>query len=188
MRRVATASLLLLLVSVIAACVNETEMRKRDIQTFLQTGTGEYSNEAGERLIMVPVYARMIGLDTMYLERTTRNGTTGRLLVLERSPDGEKVVQFSYVFTQPSSVAQPDPAARAAVLAAAERRASGRNLRHHTVRGPELADVHLRRRPADELPACAAGHYRISARHFRGVCESPASRAPCRTSRCCSPA
>jgi hypothetical protein len=102
MRRVATASLLLLLVSVIAACVNETEMRKRDIQKFLQTGTGEYSNEAGERLIMVPVYARMIGLDTMYLERTTRNGTTGRLLVLERSPDGEKVVQLSYVFTQPS--------------------------------------------------------------------------------------
>lgn len=101
MRRVATASLVLLLVSVIAACVNEVEMRKRDIQTFLQTATGEYSNEAGERLVMVPVHARMIGLDTMYLERTTRNGTTGRLLALERSPDGEKVVQFSYVFTQP---------------------------------------------------------------------------------------
>src|SRR5687767_409979 len=101
MRRVATASLLLLLVSVIAACVNEVEMRKRDIQTFLKTATGEYSNEAGERLVMVPVHARMIGLDTMYLERTTRNGTTGRLLALERSPDGETVVQFSYVFTQP---------------------------------------------------------------------------------------
>ncbi len=102
MRRVATATLLLLLASVIAACVNETEMRKRDIQNFLQTATGEYHNDAGERLVMVPVYARMIGLDTMYLERTTRNGTTGRLLTLERSPDGEKVVQFSYVFTQPT--------------------------------------------------------------------------------------
>ena len=101
MRRVATASLLLLLVSMIAACVNETEMRKRDIQHFLQTAMGEYNNEAGERLVMVPVHARMIGLDTMYLERTTRNGTTGRLLALERSPDGEKIVQFSYVFTQP---------------------------------------------------------------------------------------
>jgi hypothetical protein len=112
MRRVTSACLLLLLVGVIAACVNETEMRKRDIQTFLQTATGEYGNDAGERLIMVPVYARMIGLDTMYLERTTRNGITGRLLVLERSPDGEKVVQLSYVFTQPSQwrnlIAQPE--------------------------------------------------------------------------------
>ena len=61
---------------------------------------------------MVPVHARMIGLDTMYLERTTRNGVTGRLLALERSPDGEKVVQFSYVFTQPGQwrnlIAQPE--------------------------------------------------------------------------------
>ena len=84
MRRVATTSLMLLLVSMIAACVNETEMRKRDIQHFLQSAMGEYNNEAGERLFMVPVHARMIGLDTMYLERTTRNGTTGRLLALER--------------------------------------------------------------------------------------------------------
>ena len=111
-RRITNAGLLLLLAGGIAACVNETEMRKRDIQDFLQTGTGEYSNEAGERLVMVPVYARMIGLDTMYLERTTRNGTTGRLLVLEKSPDGEKVLQLSYVFTQPSQwrnlIAQPE--------------------------------------------------------------------------------
>jgi hypothetical protein len=112
MRRVAKAGFMVLLASVTVACVNETEMRKRDIQKFLQTATGEYNNEAGERLVMVPVYARMIGLDTVYLERTTRNGTTGRILALERSPDGEKVVQLSYVFTQPQQwrnlIAQPE--------------------------------------------------------------------------------
>jgi len=112
MHRLATTSLLLLLVSVTAACVNEVEMRKREIQDFLQQATGEYHNEAGEKLVMVPVHARMIGLDTMYLERTTRNGVTGRLLALERSPDGEKVVQFSYVFTQQGQwrnlIAQPE--------------------------------------------------------------------------------
>ena len=48
MRRVAKASLLLLLAAVVAACVNEREMRKRDIQHFMQTATGEYNNEAGD--------------------------------------------------------------------------------------------------------------------------------------------
>ena len=102
MRRFANASLMLLLAAVVAACVNEHEMRKRDIQHFMQTATGEYNNEAGDRLVIVPVYARMIGLDTMYVERTTKNGTSGRLLVLEPSSDGNKVVQIAYVFTQPA--------------------------------------------------------------------------------------
>ena len=112
MRRFAKASLLLLLAAVVTGCVNEREMRKRDIQHFMQTATGEYRNEAGDRLVLVPVYARMIGLDTMYLERTTRNGTTGRLLALEVSGDGEKFVQLSYVFTQQGQwrnlLAQPE--------------------------------------------------------------------------------
>ena len=100
MRRFAKASFLLLLAAVVTACVNQHEMRKRDIQHFMQTASGEYRNDAGDRLVLVPVYARMIGLDTMYLERTTRNGTTGRLLALEVSGDGEKFVQLSYMFTQ----------------------------------------------------------------------------------------
>ena len=85
MRRVATSHSPAAARERIAACVNETEMRKRDIQDFLQTATGEYNNEAGEQLVMVPVYARMIGLDTMYLERTTRNGTT-------RTPAGARAL------------------------------------------------------------------------------------------------
>lgn len=95
-----------------AACVNQREQTKRDIQKFMQTASGEYGNETGDRLVLVPVYARMIGMDTMYLERTTKNGTTGRLLSLEPSGDGEKFVQLSYMFTQQGQwrnlLAQPE--------------------------------------------------------------------------------
>lgn len=92
--------LTILLATAIAACVNQTEQRKRDIEKYLQTAGGQYENEAGDTLFMVPVYARMIGGDTMYVERTTKKGTAGFLLVLEPSGDGEKVVQIAYGFTQ----------------------------------------------------------------------------------------
>ena len=100
MRRWMRPGLVLLLAVVIAACVNQRELRKRDIQRFLQTAHGEYRNAAGEDLIMVPVYARMIGIDTIYVERTTAKGTTGRLLSLEPSRDGKTILQLAFVFAQ----------------------------------------------------------------------------------------
>jgi len=112
MRRWIAAGVVTVLAGITAACVNQRELTKRDIQKFMQTASGEYGNEAGDRLVLVPVYARMIGMDTMYLERTTKNGTTGRLLALEPSSDGEKFVQLSYVFTQQGQwrnlLAQPE--------------------------------------------------------------------------------
>lgn len=101
MRRWIRASLPLLLAATVVGCVNETEMRKRDARDFLQKSTGEYKNEAGELLFIAPVYARMIGFDTFYLERSTPRGPSQRLVALEPSPDGEKLLQFSYAFTQP---------------------------------------------------------------------------------------
>jgi hypothetical protein len=92
--------LALLLAATLAACVNQQEQRKREIQKYLQTAGGEFHNESGDTLFMAPVYARMIGLDTMYVERTTQKGTTGWLLVLEPSGDGDKIVQIAYGFTQ----------------------------------------------------------------------------------------
>ena len=102
MRRWTKASLLLLLAATVVGCVNETEMRKRDARDFLQKSTGEYTNEAGELLFIAPVYARMIGFDTFYLERSTPRGPSQRLIAIEPSPDGEKLLQFSYAFTQPA--------------------------------------------------------------------------------------
>ena len=66
----------------------------------MQTYAGEYRNEAGDVLFMVPVYSRMIGMDTIYVERTTAAGTSGRILSLEVSGDGSKIVQLAYVFQQ----------------------------------------------------------------------------------------
>lgn len=102
MRRWMNPGLLILVSLCVVGCVNDREARKREAAKFLQNSTGEYVNEAGELLFIAPVYARMIGFDTFYIERTTARGPGQRLVVLEPSPDGEKLVQFSYAFTQPA--------------------------------------------------------------------------------------
>jgi hypothetical protein len=102
MRRAMKPCLLMISALAVVACVNETEMRKRDAKQFLQNSTGEYTNDKGELLFIAPVYARMIGFDTFYIERGTARGPSQRLVALEASPDGEKLMQFSYAFTQPA--------------------------------------------------------------------------------------
>ncbi len=84
----------------LAACVNQRELNKREIQRFMQTATGEFKNDAGEELIMVPVYSHMIGLDTIYVERPTAAGTSGRIVSLELPNKGDKILQLAYVFVQ----------------------------------------------------------------------------------------
>src|ERR1044072_4838024 len=102
MSRWMQACLPVVLALAIGACVNEREARKRDAQKFLQSSTGEYVNDAGELLFIAPVYSRMIGFDTFYIERSTARGPAQRLVALEPSPDGKKLMQFSYAFTQPA--------------------------------------------------------------------------------------
>jgi hypothetical protein len=83
------------------ACVNQREQTKREIQRFMQTATGEFLNASGNTLVMVPVYSRMIGLDTLYVERiASGGGTSERLVSIEESPDGKRILQLSFVFTQ----------------------------------------------------------------------------------------
>lgn len=94
--------LAVLLTLCVVGCVNDTEARKRDAEKFLQQSTGEYVNEAGELLFMAPVYARMIGYNTFFMERSTARGPAQRLIALEPSSDGEKLIQLSYVFVQPA--------------------------------------------------------------------------------------
>jgi hypothetical protein len=94
-----TLGVLVLAAALGAGCVNQQEQHKRDMLDFLKKSMGEWSNEEGT-LFIAPVYARMIGLDTFYMERTTPRGTSGRLVALELSGDGEKVVQYSYVFAE----------------------------------------------------------------------------------------
>jgi hypothetical protein len=84
----------------LAACVNQVEKTKRDIQKFLGSAAGEYVSATGDSLMVAPVYARMIALDTLYVERTSASGgTAGRLIALEPGRDG-RILQLAYSFTQ----------------------------------------------------------------------------------------
>lgn len=84
----------------LCACVNQQEKTKRDIQKFLGSAAGEYVSATGDSLMVAPVYARMIALDTLYIERTSASGgTSGRLVALEPGREG-KILQLAYSFTQ----------------------------------------------------------------------------------------
>jgi hypothetical protein len=99
MRRWKNVGVLLLAAVVAGGCVNQQEQHKRDMMDFLSKSRGEWHNE-DSTLFIAPVYARMIGLDTFYMERVTPKGTTGRLVALELSGDGKKVIQYAYGFAE----------------------------------------------------------------------------------------
>jgi hypothetical protein len=90
----------LALAATLGACINSQEKSKRDIQKFLGSAAGEYVSASGDSLVVAPVYARMVALDTLYVERTSASGgTSGRLVALEQGRDG-KILQLAYGFTQ----------------------------------------------------------------------------------------
>jgi hypothetical protein len=86
---------------ILSACVNARETKRRELARFMQTVQGEYINDQGNTLMIAAVYARMIGLDTLYVERTVNGQTSGRLLSLDVSPDNKRILQLSLSFTQP---------------------------------------------------------------------------------------
>jgi len=102
-RRISTFATVALVVAVAAAlgaCVNSQEKTKRELQKFLGASAGEYVSNTGDSLVVAPVYARMIALDTLYIERTSASGgTSGRLVALEAGREG-KILQLAYSFTQ----------------------------------------------------------------------------------------
>lgn len=91
----------LLAAALVVGCVNAREQRKREISRFMQTVQGEFINDQGNSLMIATIYARMIGLDTLYVERTANGQTTGRIVSLEISGDNKKIIQLSLAFTQP---------------------------------------------------------------------------------------
>jgi hypothetical protein len=100
MQRWMTTCAVLLLSVALGACVNSQEKAKREVQKFLASTAGEYVSAGGDTLVVAPVYARMIALDTLYVERTSASGgTSGRLVALEVGPKG-KILQLGYSFTQ----------------------------------------------------------------------------------------
>ena len=96
-----TLMCVLLAAALVAGCVNSREQKKRELSRFMQTVQGEYINDQGNSLMIASVYARMIGLDTLYVERTADGQTSGRIVSLEIAGDGKKILQLGLVFTQP---------------------------------------------------------------------------------------
>jgi outer membrane murein-binding lipoprotein Lpp len=84
-----------------AGCINAREAKKRELARFVQTVQGEYINDQGNSLMIAAVYARMIGLDTLYVERTANGQASGRIVSLEIAGDSKKILQLGLVFTQP---------------------------------------------------------------------------------------
>ena len=87
--------------TLVGGCINAREAKKRELARFVQTVQGEYINDQGNSIMIAAVYARMIGLDTLYVERTINGQTAGRLVSLEISSDSKKILQLGLVFTQP---------------------------------------------------------------------------------------
>jgi hypothetical protein len=87
------------LLATLTGCVNKQEQSKRDIQKFMSYVAGEYVSEAGDSLMIAPVYSRMIAMDTVYVERTSGQGTSGRLIELAAGKKGS-ILQIAYSFTQ----------------------------------------------------------------------------------------
>jgi len=84
----------------LTACVTHEERSRQAIEHFKQSTAGQYHSASGAELIIVPVRARMVTDEAVYVERTDANGTFGRLVNIELAADGVKILQRALAFTQ----------------------------------------------------------------------------------------
>jgi hypothetical protein len=84
----------------LTACATQEKKSKIAVEKFKQTTSGQFQSAGGAELFIVPVRARMVTDEAMYVERRDSRGTFGRLLNLELSPDGKKIIQRALTFTQ----------------------------------------------------------------------------------------
>jgi hypothetical protein len=95
-----TGVLVLTLVALSGCMVGAKEM-KDNITKFRAATSGQYKSEAGAKLYIAPVRARMVTDEALYIERHDPNGTiAGRLLNVEVDEDGKTIVLRALTFTQ----------------------------------------------------------------------------------------
>jgi hypothetical protein len=94
------AALLTALTLALAACVNQEIKNRASIEEFKQATSGSWISAGGAELTIVPVRARMVTDEAIYVERRDASGVFGRLLNLSMDEDGKKVVQRALTFTQ----------------------------------------------------------------------------------------
>ena len=90
--------LLPLMVLSLLGCVTQEQKDRASIEEFKEVTTGIWVSDSGAELMMVPVRARMVTDEAIYVERLDANGVVGRLLNLQMSDDGEKVLQRALSF------------------------------------------------------------------------------------------
>jgi hypothetical protein len=98
--RIASGVLGLTLAAGLGACVTQDQKNKAAVEKFREQASGEFRSESGAELFIVPVRARMVTDEAIYVERRDAGGTVGRLLNIELSADGKRVVQRALTFTQ----------------------------------------------------------------------------------------
>lgn len=95
-----TPVLLALASLALAACVTQEQKNRAAIESFKQATAGTWQSDSGAELTVVPVRARMVTDEAVYVERRDANGVFGRLLDLVPSADGKQILQRALTFTQ----------------------------------------------------------------------------------------
>jgi hypothetical protein len=95
-----TVPLMTLMALVVAGCVSHEKKNRAAVEEFKQATAGTWKSASGAELTIVPVRARMVTDEAVYVERRDANGVFGRLLNLELSADGKKLMQRALTFTQ----------------------------------------------------------------------------------------
>jgi hypothetical protein len=83
-----------------AGCKTREVKNRAAIEQFKQATAGSWTSESGAELDIIPVRARMVTDEAIYVERRDASGVFGRLVNLEVSRDGEQIIQRALTFTQ----------------------------------------------------------------------------------------
>ena len=90
----------LLSMGLLLGCVTQEQKDKASVEEFKEATTGVWVSDSGAELMMVPVRARMVTDEAIYVERVDSKGVTGRLLNLHMADDGETILQHALAFKQ----------------------------------------------------------------------------------------
>jgi hypothetical protein len=100
-KRIAAGALVAALAVGLTACATQENKSKLAVEKFRQSTSGQFEADSGAQLFIAPVRARMVTDEAVYLERHDANGNVfGRLLNVEMSADGKKILLRAFTFTQ----------------------------------------------------------------------------------------
>jgi len=100
MKRITAGALAMTLATGLSACATQEKKNKDAIALFKQNATGEFQSASGAQLFIMPVRARMVTDEAVYVERRDASGVFGRLLNIEVAADEKQMTLRALTFTQ----------------------------------------------------------------------------------------